>query len=44
LTAVSAQTGLPIVYTCIQEPTYDPAKKVAGVPLVLKLYLRKYWL
>ncbi|MDP3129931.1 MAG: ATP-binding protein [Bacillota bacterium] len=44
LTAVAAQTGLAIIYTCIQESIYDPAKKVAGTPLVLKLYLRKYWL
>ncbi|MFA5007447.1 MAG: hypothetical protein WC509_08315 [Candidatus Izemoplasmatales bacterium] len=44
LTAVAARTGLPVVFTAIPETIYDPARKVSGEPLPLKLYLRQSWL
>ncbi|MFH0993732.1 MAG: ATP-binding protein [bacterium] len=44
LKAVSERTGLPVAFTGINEKLYDPTIPVVGEPLILKLYLRKYWL
>ncbi len=43
ISEVAKKCDIPIAFTSIYEEIHDPEKKVAGEPLILKLYFRKSW-